>query len=102
MRRVLLPSHAVTGAVLTSRPTGNLAGRAIVPAAGWVEPRPTPPWSAAFEGVVEQLLVVEGQAVKAGEPVAKLIEIRFQAGAAVGEASVRLRRGIKTPSRRGV
>ncbi len=44
-------------------------------AAGWVEPRPTPVRVAALApGVVELLLVVEDQPVKAGEPVAELVK----------------------------
>jgi multidrug efflux pump subunit AcrA (membrane-fusion protein) len=43
--------------------------------AGWVEPRPTPVMvSALDEGVVEKLLVIEGQELKAGDVVAQLIE----------------------------
>src|SRR5262245_57211796 len=75
LRATLLPSHPVTVVpVLASRAEGQMAGATLFQAAGWVEPRPTPSVVTALaEGVVEQLLVVEGQAVKAGEPVARLI-----------------------------
>lgn len=44
-------------------------------AAGWIEPRPTPTFVTAIaEGIVEQLLVIEGQEVQAGEPVAQLVK----------------------------
>ncbi|MGD9856353.1 MAG: efflux RND transporter periplasmic adaptor subunit, partial [Planctomycetaceae bacterium] len=43
-------------------------------AAGWVEPRPTAIRVAALaSGVVDELLVVEDQAVKQGEPIARLV-----------------------------
>src|SRR5436309_6218831 len=43
------------------------AGAPLFQAAGWVEPRPTPVLVTALtEGVVERLLVVEGQEVVAG------------------------------------
>lgn len=44
-------------------------------AAGWIEPRPTPVRVAALApGVIEDLLVVEDQAVKAGDPIAELVK----------------------------
>lgn len=50
-------------------------GTPLFNAAGWIEPRPTPVRVAALApGVVEQLLVVEDQPVKAGEPVAELVK----------------------------
>ncbi|MBM83218.1 MAG: hemolysin D, partial [Planctomycetaceae bacterium] len=43
--------------------------------AGWIEPRPTPVRVAALApGVVEKLLVVEDQPVKAGDAVAQLVK----------------------------
>ncbi|MEK6238902.1 MAG: HlyD family efflux transporter periplasmic adaptor subunit [Planctomycetales bacterium] len=50
-------------------------GASLFKAAGWIEPRPTPTRVAALaQGVVEKLLVVEDQLVKAGEPIAELIK----------------------------
>jgi HlyD family secretion protein len=50
------------------------AGTPLFKAAGWIEPRPTPIRVAALAvGVVDQLLVVEDQAVKKGEPIAQLV-----------------------------
>src|SRR5262245_17523358 len=62
-RDSLLPSRPVTVVpVLTSRAEIQTAGTPLFQAAGWVEPRPTPTLVTALsEGVVEQLLVVEGQ-----------------------------------------
>src|SRR5260221_7856696 len=63
LRATLLPAHPVTVVpVLTSRSEGSLPGAPLFQAAGWVEPRPTPSVvNALAEGVVEQLLVGEGQ-----------------------------------------
>jgi RND family efflux transporter MFP subunit len=53
----------------------RLEGIPLFKAAGWIEPRPTAIRVAALApGVVEQLLVVEDQAVKAGEPIAELVK----------------------------
>ena len=50
-------------------------GTPLFKAAGWIEPRPTPVRVAALApGVVEELLVVEDQPVKAGEPIAELVK----------------------------
>src|ERR1700676_5602129 len=75
-RDSVLPSQAVTVVpVLTSRAELQQEGTPLFQAAGWVEPRPTPVLVTALEeGVIEKLLVVEGQEVHAGEPVATLIE----------------------------
>jgi HlyD family secretion protein len=49
-------------------------GTPLFKAAGWIEPRPTPIRVAALApGVVEKLLVVEDQLLKAGDPVAELV-----------------------------
>lgn len=50
-------------------------GVPLFQAAGWIEPRPTSVRVAALApGVVEELLVVEDQAVVAGEPIAELVK----------------------------
>ena len=50
-------------------------GAELFKAAGWIEPRPTAVRVAALAtGVIEELLVVEDQLVKKGEPVAELIK----------------------------
>src|SRR6266571_2698193 len=75
-REGLSPPRAVTVIpVITSQ--GALDAPPDTPlfrAAGWVEPRPTPTIVTALaEGVVEQLLVVEGQEVRRGQVVARLV-----------------------------
>jgi HlyD family secretion protein len=50
-------------------------GAELFKAAGWIEPRPTAIRVAALaSGVIEELLVVEDQLIKKGEPVAELIK----------------------------
>jgi multidrug efflux pump subunit AcrA (membrane-fusion protein) len=71
--------------VLATRAAVQQEGAALFTAAGWVEPRPTEVRVPALsEGVVEKLLVVEDQEVKAGQPVAMLI--RRDAELALAEA----------------
>lgn len=61
--------------VIVTQAEARQAGTPLFQAAGWIEPRPTPVNAAALtEGVVESLLVVEGQSVRAGDPVARLYD----------------------------
>ena len=92
-RASLLPSREVTiMPVLSVRTEVQQAGTPLFQCAGWVEPRPTPiVVTALAEGVVEQLLVVEDQEVKAGEPVATLIDADARLALEGAEAELRLR-----------
>lgn len=76
-RESWLPRRSVTVApVIVSRQSVRREGTQLFQAAGWIEPRPTPVVvSALAEGVVEKLLVVEGQALEANQPVAQLIAV---------------------------
>ncbi|HBL44518.1 MAG TPA: hemolysin D, partial [Planctomycetaceae bacterium] len=57
--------------VIVTQSSIRNAGTPLFQAAGWVEPRPTPVRVAALSpGVIEELLVVEDQKVKQGEPIA--------------------------------
>ena len=67
-------------------------GTPLFKAAGWVEPRPTPVRVAALApGVVERLLVVEDQAIQAGEAVAELLkeDARFVRQRALADLQLR-------------
>jgi RND family efflux transporter MFP subunit len=90
-RDSLLPARPVTVVpVIASRAEIQQGGAPLFLAAGWIEPRPTPVLATALaEGVVEQLLVVEGQEVKAGEPVAKLVDADARLALAMAEADLR-------------
>jgi multidrug efflux pump subunit AcrA (membrane-fusion protein) len=72
----VFPPHSVwVVPVMASQSATQQEGTPLFQAAGWVEPRPTPIRVAALApGVVEKLLVVQDQPVKAGEPVAKLVD----------------------------
>ena len=88
-----LPRHAVTVVpVLTSAAEVQQAGTPLFQSAGWVEPRPTPIIVTALsEGVVEKLLVVEGDRVAAGQPVARLIEADARLSLQTAEADLKQR-----------
>lgn len=92
-RDSLLPSKPVTVVpVIVARAEVQQTGTPLFQAAGWVEPRPTPVTvSALVEGVVEQLLVVQGQEVLAGQPVAKLMDADVRLALRDAEASVQLK-----------
>ena len=89
----LLPPRSVTVVpVLTTRSEIQQVGTPLFKAAGWIEPRPTPIRIAALAaGVVEQLLVVEDQAVKVGEPIAELVKDDAQLACQQAEADLNLR-----------
>lgn len=60
--------------VVASKAKIQSAGTPLFQAAGWIEPRPTPIRIAALSpGVIEELLVVEDQSVRKGDPVANLV-----------------------------
>ncbi|MEX2139088.1 MAG: HlyD family efflux transporter periplasmic adaptor subunit [Pirellulales bacterium] len=78
--------------VIVSRAEVQQSGTPLFQAAGWVEPRPTPVMATALtEGVVDQLLVVQGQEVKKGEPVATLIDADARIALDDSEAALELR-----------
>jgi multidrug efflux pump subunit AcrA (membrane-fusion protein) len=76
-RESLLPATPVTVAsVIVTRAEVQRSGEPLFQAAGWIEPRPTPVYvSALTEGVVESLLVVNGQSVEKGDALARLIDV---------------------------
>ncbi len=81
----VMPVHSSQGEV-------RLAGTPLFKAAGWIEPRPTPTRVAALApGVVEELLVVEDQPVKKGEPVAEMVKDDAQLSVARAKAEQMLR-----------
>ncbi|MFI4852743.1 MAG: HlyD family secretion protein [Gimesia chilikensis] len=76
-RDLIFPPQPVTVMpVIVSQAQVRSAGTPLFQAAGWVEPRPTPIRVAALApGVVEELLVVEDQKIKQGEPIARLVKV---------------------------
>lgn len=93
-RDSFLPARPVLVApVITTRADLRPEGAPLFQAAGWVEPRPTPSLVTALaEGVIDKLLVVEGQEVKMDEPVALLIDEDAKIALRGAEADVKLRR----------
>lgn len=72
-----MPARSVTVVpVIVKRAELQQSGRPLFQAPGWIEPRPTAISVAAMTpGVIEELLVVGGQYVQKGEPIARLISI---------------------------
>ncbi len=93
--RSWLPKSPVTVVpVLVKRAAVQPAGATLFQAPGWIEPRPTAINVAALApGVLEELLVVEGQQVKKGQPIAKLIAIDAELVAEQARNSVAIRTG---------
>jgi HlyD family secretion protein len=86
--------------VLASQSNVQSEGTPLFQAAGWIEPRPTPIRVPALApGVVERLLVVQDQLVKAGEPVAELVKQDAQLHYDRANADVRLSEAEKRKSR---
>lgn len=89
--REWFPTRSVTVVpVVVMRSDRPPAGQKLFQAAGWIEPRPTATSVPALAaGVIEELLVVEGQHVMKGEPIARLIAI--DAELAVKQAAAKLK-----------
>lgn len=92
-RDVLIPPRDVwVVPVLASQSSVQTEGTPLFQAAGWIESRPTPIRVAALApAVVDRLLVVEDQEVKAGEPVAEMVRVDAQLAYDAAVASVELR-----------
>lgn len=73
----LLPARAVTVVpVVVKRAQLQQAGTSLFQSPGWIEPRPIATSVAAMtSGVIEELLVVAGQQVERGEPIARLVMV---------------------------
>ncbi len=75
-RDSFLPAQLITiTPVIVSRSEIKQEGTPLFQAAGWVEPRPTAVVASALApGVIREMLVIEGQNVDKGEPLARLID----------------------------
>jgi multidrug efflux pump subunit AcrA (membrane-fusion protein) len=91
-RDTFLPAQLVTVTpVIVTRAEIQPEGTPLFQAAGWIEPRPTATVVPALApGVVEELFVVEGQAVEQGQPVAKLIDADARLALQQADAALRL------------
>ena len=93
--RQLSPRQAVRVVpVIVKRGEAQQAGTTLFQAAGWIEPRPTAiRVTALAPGVIEELLVVEGQQMKKGEPIARLISIDAELAVEQAQATLAIREG---------
>jgi len=93
LRDSFLPAKPVTVTpVILTRADVQQAGATVFQAAGWVEPRPTANVvSAQVEGIVESLLVVAGEEVTQGQPLARLIDADARLAVDEAKATLRLR-----------
>ncbi len=93
--RRLMPMPSVTVVpVVVKRAEVQQAGTTLFQSPGWIEPRPTAIRVAALApGVIEDLLVVEGQQVKKGEPIARLISIDAELMVEQAKNSLSIREG---------
>lgn len=85
----LLPATEVRVVPVLMKSTAAATGGRIVQAPGWVEPDPYPHLvSALADGIVSEVLVLEGQAVKAGDVVARLVDADAKLAFAHAESQV--------------
>ena len=91
-RESFLPAQSITiTPVVVSRAEIKQEGTPLFQAAGWVEPRPTPVVASSLApGVIQEVLVIEGQEVELGEPVATLIDVDAKLALAEAQAEHKL------------
>jgi HlyD family secretion protein len=91
-RGSFLPSQDITVTpVIVTKAEIQQEGTPLFQAAGWVEPRPTPVIvSSLASGVVNELLVVEGENVEKGQPLATLVDTDAKLTLLQAQASFRL------------
>src|SRR4051794_15797185 len=89
-----IPVRVVPVVLRTATDTGAGSGTYSVQAPGWVEPDPYPvAVTALADGVVEEVLVLEGQPVKKGDVVARMVADDARIALARAEAAVLERDG---------
>jgi HlyD family secretion protein len=88
-----LPAKPVTVVpVMLAKAEIQQAGTPLFQAAGWIEPRPRAVLATALvEGVVAELLVVEGQEVTAGQTIATLVDAEARIAVREAQAALQLR-----------
>ncbi|HWP40563.1 MAG TPA: efflux RND transporter periplasmic adaptor subunit, partial [Tepidisphaeraceae bacterium] len=98
-RETLLEATPVRIVPVVARPMDSSSsssaapGTVVAQAAGWIEPDPYPvAVSALADGVVREVLVLEGQSVKAGDVVVRLIDEDAKLAVQRAEAELAVRR----------
>ena len=101
MRDIFVPPQRVwVVPVLASQSAAQNEGTPLFQAAGWIEPRPSLIRVAALsQGVVEKLLVIQDQSVKAGQPIAELVKEDAQLACDAARANLNLREAELQESR---
>ena len=88
----LSPPAGVVVVPVVSRTVDATAGTVSFQAAGWLEPDPYPiQVSALADGIVREVLVLEGDRVEAGQVVARLVDDDAKLALAAAEAALRHR-----------
>ncbi|TWU22737.1 efflux RND transporter periplasmic adaptor subunit [Bythopirellula polymerisocia] len=87
-RDSFLPAQSITVTpVVVTRAVIKQEGTPLFQAAGWIEPRPSPVVASSLAaGVIQEMLVIEGQHITKGEPVATLIDTDSKLALAQAEA----------------
>ncbi len=93
--RRLMPRKSVTVLpVIVKRAEAQQAGTTLFQSPGWIEPRPTAiSVPALAPGIIEVLLVVEGQKLFKSEPIARLIAIDAELALEQSQASYAIHAG---------
>lgn len=91
----LIPARSVTVIpVVVKRAELMQSGTPLFQAPGWIEPRPTAISVAAMTpGVLDELMVVAGQTVKKGEPIARLVSVDAELDLEQTKNTLRIREG---------
>ncbi len=92
-RESLLPAREVTiTPVLVTKASSHSRGTPLFQAVGWVEPRPSAVVISSFaSGVIQDLMLVEGQSVESGEPIARLLDSDARLALQNAQADLQLR-----------
>ncbi|HYF49335.1 MAG TPA: biotin/lipoyl-binding protein, partial [Planctomycetota bacterium] len=91
-RDTLLPSTPVRVATVVPSQGGASSGSVSFQAAGWVEPDPYPVYVTTLtDGIVREVPVMDGQKVKAGDVVVRLVDDDAKLALARAEAEVKQR-----------
>ncbi len=90
-----MPASPVTVIpVIVKRAELQQAGTTLFQSPGWIEPRPMATGVAAMtSGVIEDLMVVAGQSVERGEPIAKLVSIDAELALQQSKNTLAIRQG---------
>ena len=97
-RDSFLPAHVVTVTpVIVTRADVQQEGTPLFQAAGWIEPQPSPVIASALAaGVIQEMLVVEGQLVEIRQDRGEQLELALADGeehrCTIGEVEVDRRR----------